>query len=431
MHGIYNHSMRLLLATIAAALLVTGTASASPFVKFGIQDDAYLAPGPSLEPNLQTVDELGVGLVRYIVNWRQIAPRKPRHPASPGDPAYDWTTADATLGALYARGITVLATVVRTPAWANGGLGQNVPPTSRYSLAAFTVAVAKRYPWLHLWEIWNEPNLQSFLKPNSPRLYVQRLLNPAYVELHLLDPANQVAGGATSPRSTSSGLSPVAFMRGMRAAHALLDAYSHHPYPVTRGETPFGFARGVCRFCTGVLTMANLEKLIGEVKRDFGPKRIWLTEYGYETSPPDPTGVSWQLQSQYLAEAARRAAAAPYVDLLVQFMIQDEGRLNGWQSGLISSTGLFKPAFNSFMLPIALAGRTGTRTTIWGQIRPGFGPRTYQLQRQTSAGWTPIGLPALTNTHGTYTRIVSAPAGTRFRVLSLATATASRPVVVR
>ena len=275
-------------------------------------------------------------------------------------------------------------------------LGQNAVPTSKYSLAAFAAAVAKRYPWLRLWEIWNEPNLQSFLKPDSPRLYVQRLLNPAYVELHALNPSNRVAGGATSPRSTSSGLSPVTFMRGMKAARARLDAYSHHPYPVTRGETPSRFARGVCRFCTGVLSLAHLDQLIREVKRDFGPKRIWLTEYGYETNPPDPNGVSWALQSQYLAEAAQRAAAAPYVDMLVQFMLQDEARPNGWQSGLISSTGFPKPAFNSFMLPIAVAARTGRRTTIWGQVRPGFGTRPYQLQRHATGAGQPSASPALT-----------------------------------
>jgi hypothetical protein len=116
--------------------------------------------------------------------------------------------------------------------------------------------------------------------------------------------------------------------------------------------------------------------------------------------------------------------------VLVQFMIQDEFRLKGWQSGLISSTGLPKPSFNSFMLPIAVAGRTGTRTTIWGQVRPGFGRRAYQLQRLTPAGWTPIGGPGMTDVHGTYTRVVSAAAGTRFRVLSPATAGVSRPVVV-
>jgi len=424
--------MRLALATLAAALLVTGTASASPLIRYGVQDDAFLSAGPSLEANLQTLDQLGGGVVRYMVNWRQVAPTKPRHPTNPGDPAYDWTAADATLGALHARGVTVLATLVRTPAWANGGLAQSAIPTSKYALANFAIAVATRYPWLRLWEIWNEPNLQTFLKPNSPQLYVQRVLNPAYAALHLLNPANRVAGGATSPRSTSSGLSPVAFMRGMSAAHARLDAYSHHPYAVTRGETPFAFARGVCRFCTGVLSMAHLDQLIHEVRRDFGPKRIWLTEYGYETSPDDPNGVSWALQSQYLAQAALRAAAAPYVDLLVQFMLQDEARENGWQSGLISSTGMFKPAFNSFMLPIAVAARTGTRTTIWGQVRPGLGPRPYQLERLTTAGWMPVGLPGmLTAANGTYTRVVSAPPGTRFRVVALQTATASRPVIVR
>jgi polysaccharide biosynthesis protein PslG len=422
--------VKLAFATVAVALAVTAGASASPSIRFGIQDDAYLS-GPSLEPGLLTLDQLGVGLVRYMVNWRQVATRKPRHPANPGDRAYDWRDVDATLGALHARRITVLATLVRTPAWANGNRPQNAVPTSKYSLAAFAVAVAKRYPWLRLWEIWNEPNLQSFLKPNSPALYVQRLLNPAYVELHAMNPANRVGGGATSPRSTSSGLSPVTFMRGMRRARARLDAYSHHPYPVTAGETPSKFARGVCRFCTGVLSLAHLEQLIGEVKRDFGPKRIWLTEYGYETNPPDPNGVSWGLQSQYLAEAAMRAAAAPYVDLLIQFMVQDEVRPNGWQSGLIDSTGLPKPAFNSFMLPIAVAARTGMRTTIWGQVRPGAGPRPYQLLRLTPTGWKPVGGPAVTAKNGTYTRIVSAPPGTRFRVLSLQTATPSRPVLVR
>ena len=425
-----NSGVKLAFATLVVALAVTAGASGSPSIRFGIQDDAYLS-GPSLEPGLVTLDQLGVGLVRYMVNWRQVAPRKPRHPANPGDPAYDWTDVDATLGALHARHIRVLATLVRTPVWASESRTPPAVPTSKYALAAFAVAVAKRYPWLRLWEIWNEPNLQSFLRPNSPALYVQRLLNPAYVELHAMNPANKVAGGATSPRSTSTGLSPVKFMRGMLTARARLDAYSHHPYPVSRGETPTRFARGVCRYCTGVLSLAHLDQLIAEVKRDFGPKRIWLTEYGYETNPPDPNGVSWALQSQYLAEAAMRAAAAPYVDLLIQFMVQDEARPKGWQSGLIDSTGLPKPAFNSFMLPIAVAARTGTRTTIWGQVRPGAGARPYQLLRLTASGWKPAGAPAETAANGTYTRVVYAPPGARFRVLSLQTATPSRPVLVR
>ena len=423
--------MKLALAVVVVALLLPAAAGASTSIRYGVQDDAYLSAGPSLEPSLQTLDELGVGLVRYMVNWRQIAPVKPRHPTNPGDKAYDWSGTDATLGALHAHKIQVLVTLFRTPAWANGGKGAVVAPTGRFALADFAIAVAKRYPWLRMWEIWNEPNLQSFLKPNSPQVYVQRLLNPTYVELHALNPANRVAGGATSPRSTATGLSPVTFMRGMKAAHPRLDAYSHHPYPVTPGERPFGFAKGVCRYCTGVLTLANLPKLVAEVRRDFGPKRIWLTEYGYATKPPSPAGVSWNQQAQYLAEAAWRVRSTPYVDVLIQFMLEDESRKNGWTTGLISSTGLLKPSFNSFMMPIVEAARTGLRTTIWGQIRPGTRQRLYQLQRLLPSGWTPVdAASAVTDSTGSYSRVVYALRGARFRVVSLDSGTSSRPITI-
>ena len=76
--------MRVLLATVAAALLVTGTASASPFIRYGVQDDAYLSAGPSLDPNLQTLDQLGVGLVRYMVNWRAGRTDEAAAPNQPG-----------------------------------------------------------------------------------------------------------------------------------------------------------------------------------------------------------------------------------------------------------------------------------------------------------------------------------------------------------
>jgi hypothetical protein len=300
------------LAALAAAvvtLLLPAGSQASPYIRYGVQDDAYLSAGPLLRSRLDTLDRMGAKLVRYTVDWRQIARKKPRRAVNPNDPAYEWTNADAVLKGLHAHGIGVIVALLGTPAWANGGRGANGVPTSKFSLSAFALAVADRYPWVRLWEIWNEPNLRSFLNPNSPKLYVQRLLDPTYAVLKQERFSNRIAGGATSPRPTPSGLSPVAFMRGMRAAHAHLDAYSHHPYPVTRGERPNGFARGVCRYCKGVLTLANLPLLLKEVRRDFGPRRIWLTEYGYQTNPPDRSGVSRSVQARYVAEAALRARA--------------------------------------------------------------------------------------------------------------------------
>ena len=418
------------LAAAAVTLLVPATSSASPYVRFGVQDDAYLSTGPALQGRLETLGRMGAKLVRYTVNWRQIATKKPRKATNPSDPAYDWANADAVLQGLHARKIDVIVTLYGTPAWANGGLGPNGVPTSKWSLSAFVLAVARRYPWVRMWEVWNEPNLRGFLNPNSPALYVGRLLNPTVAVLHAARAGNRIAGGATSPRPTPCGLSPVAFMRGMRAAHARLDAYSHHPYPITPHERPDGFFRNACRYCKGVLTLANLPLLLQEVRRDFGAKRIWLTEYGYQTTPPDRSGVSRSVQAQYLAEAALRAKNARFVDVLIHFMVRDETRLSGWQSGLFTAAGLVKPALNSFMLPIAQAARKGLRTTIWGQVRPGFGKRLYRLQRLANGRWVSVGHPTLTNIRGSYTRVVRATKGTRFRVLWLSTGTASRPIVV-
>ena len=418
------------LTVAAVSLIVPATSAASAYIRYGVQDDAYLSAGPSLEARLGTLDALGAQLVRSMVNWRQIAPTRPRHPADPDDPAYDWTNTDTVLDGLHVHGIAVLVTLYRAPAWANGGRSSNGVPTSKYSLAAFAVAVARRYPWVRLWEVWNEPNLRSFLSPNSPRLYVRRLLNPTYAALHDLSFSNRVAGGATAPRSTRTGLSPVRFMRGMHQAHARLDAYSHHPYPVTPGERPFGFARGVCRYCTGVLTLANLPVLLREVRKDFGPKRIWLTEYSYQTNPPDPGGVSRAVQAQYIAESALRVRYAPFVDILIHFMLRDESRRAGWQSGLFSATGIAKPAFNSFRLPIVQAARRGLRTTIWGQVRPGAGPRWYQLQRLAHGRWAPVGLTSLTSPGGFYTRVVGARRGTRFRIFVFGLNATSRSILI-
>src|SRR5207237_1877017 len=110
----------------------------------------------------------------------------------------------------------------------------------------FVYAAAARFPWVRMWTVWNEPNNRTFAVPVSPSLYVARALNPAYVSLHAASAANQVAGGVTGPRKTPTGMAPLAFMQGMRAAHAKLDAYAQNPYPVERGETPF---KTTCTTC--------------------------------------------------------------------------------------------------------------------------------------------------------------------------------------
>jgi hypothetical protein len=400
---------------VVLALLFAASAAAAPNAAYGIQDDAWLVYGPGTLPDrLTTLDRLGTRLVRFTLRWDKVAPTRPTMPRNPADAAYEWGQFDTVLRALHARGITALVTLYGSPAWANGGHAANWLPSSGF--ADFAYAASKRFPWVHMWTIWNEPNGRTFAVPAAPLAYVRQALNPAYASLHEASAANVVAGGVTSPRRTPSGVSPLAFMRGMKLAGARLDAYAQNPYPVSGGETPF---RATCVRCT-VMTMANLPTIRASVTRYFGAAvPLWLTEYGYQTNPPDRLlGVSYVLQARYIGEAALRVWQQPGVTMLIQFLIRDEPSIGGWQSGLFSAGGAAKPSYDAFALPLAQVSRTGLRAVLWGQVRPGSGARPYVLQMFTGGRWRAVGGTARTDAAGTFLRTVALARGARVRVWS-------------
>ena len=404
-----------LIVLAALALLPAAPAAASSRAAFGIQDDAWLMYGPgSLSERVATLDSLGTHLVRFTLRWNQIATTRPATPRNPADPAYDWGQFDAVLRELHADGIGAVVTLYGSPSWANGGHPPSWLPSAGFSDFAF--AASKRYPWVHQWTVWNEPNGRTFAVPVSPRAYVRQLLNPAYASLHQASASNIVAGGVTSPRKTPTGLSPLAFMLGMKAAGARLDAYAHNPYPVAAGETP---SRSTCRSCD-VLTMASLPAIRASVTRLFGAsKQLWLTEYGYQTNPPDRLlGVSYAKQAAFIGQAAMRVWKQPGVTMLIQFLVRDEPSVGGWQSGLFSAGGAAKPAYHAFALPLAEVSRSGGRVTLWGQVRPGTRSRSYLLQRSLHGTWTSVGGTAHTDSSGTFVRTVTVPRGSAVRIWS-------------
>jgi hypothetical protein len=413
----------------AAAAVFVSHAAAAPGVRFGIQDDAWVASGPgTLQQRLDILQRLGVDVVRYTIHWDQVAPTRPVRALSASDPAYRWSVSDSVLQALRARGIEPVVTLYGTPEWANGGARANVPPTSATAFADFAYATAKRYSFVRLWTIWNEPNQRISLRPASPKLYVTRLLNPGYAAIHRANRRAQVAGGVTAPRGNSGGVAPLTWIRAMKAAHARLDAYAHHPYPSRPSETP---SSGACKSC-GTITMANLDRLLTEVRRDFGRKPVWLTEYGYQTNPPDRTlGVSPAKQALFIGESSLRAYRAPHVTMLIHFLVQDEPDLARFQSGLFTVGGAPKPSASAFPFPLAQASRTGSRVVLWGQVRPRRGVQTYRLQIRRGGAWRWLGGNARTSSLGFFSRAVTAQRGSLVRIWSPTDRAYSWPIVVR
>src|SRR5205085_7353787 len=84
-------------------------AAASPFVRYGIQDDAWLEYGPgTLDARVGELKELGADVVRVTLNWRQVEPRKG---------VDSWARSDPLLRSLRAHGIAPVVTLYGTPRW--------------------------------------------------------------------------------------------------------------------------------------------------------------------------------------------------------------------------------------------------------------------------------------------------------------------------
>jgi hypothetical protein len=391
------------LVSLFALGLATERAHAAKGVQFGIQDDAWLEFGPGrLSDRVAKLDRLGLDVVRVTLNWYRAEPRAGR---------YDWGRSDRLLRALRARGLRPVVTIWGTPGWANGGKGPNVAPRRGLDFQRFVTTASRRYGFVTHWIMWNEPNKATWLKPASPSTYVTRILNPGYRGVKAVGRRDRVAGGVTGPRGGRGGTSPVVFIRGMDRAGAKLDAYAHHPYPVFPGDTPFV---GGCK-CP-ILTMARLERLLRIVGAAFPSARIWLTEYAYQTNPPDRFGVSPELQARYIGEAARRVYTASRVDMLIHYLYRDEPNPARWQSGLETIDGRPKPALYATMFPLAQVSRRGDRVTVWGQVRPGEGRQRYVLQQRVSGRWVNVGQSATTDRKGYFRRTVRAPKGTQLRV---------------
>ena len=367
-----------LLAAVLAVLaaLAPGAASGSRQLQVGLTDHAAAL---NADPKFfTTVGQLHAEVLRVNLYWGGplgVSRRRPVNGADPGDPSYDWRRYDRLVFNAARQRIRIAFSIFATPAWANRGRGRNRPPDNPVHLEKFAYAAAARYsgtwqrreddarlPPVRLWIAWNEPNLNLGLVPQfrkvngkwriqSARDYA-KICNAIYDGVHVTGLTGQkVACGVTAPRGNNApnqrrpSVSPVAFLRAMkRYGVRTFDAYAHQPYyggPRETPSTPPGARTAV--------TLGNIDVLVKEVTRLFGPRRIWLTEYGYQTRPPDLTfGVSWARQARYLAQAYAIARAHPRIDMLLWFLLRDEDRLDGWQSGLVTANGKRKPAFEAF-----------------------------------------------------------------------------------
>jgi hypothetical protein len=359
-----------------AATVKAEQAQAARGMLVGIYDPVQPLAAP--EKTFDTLAKLRAQIIRLNLDWNLIARKKPATPTDPADPAYDWATYDRAVLNAADKKIQVVFTVYGTPRWAQGKKkGVNRAPAKMSSLRYFALAAAKRYsgkfkrddgttlPKVRKWLAWNEPNNPLFLSPQWQKVGKRRYIPIAarnYVGIcravhqgiHASHLSKQVvACGATDPRGNNAArsrrpsISPIAFLTAIHKYGLKkrdFDVYAHHPYYGSPRESPTTKPKG-----KQTITLANLGLLTRLLGHYYGGKKLWITEYGYQTRPPDRLfGVSWVRQAKYLTQAYKIARKNPRVTMMLWFLLRDEGRLGGWQSGLFTAGGKKKPAYNAF-----------------------------------------------------------------------------------
>jgi hypothetical protein len=352
-----------LIAAIGITAALASTAAAGERMWMGFHDDPVLRYEGDRQNQLTlTAQPNGATMIRTLVVWANIAPTRPSTASDPFDPAYRWDDLDEIVRNAQTRGQEVLMTIWGTPGWANGNKKPQFVPTNMADFTAFTRALAARYsgnnsgyPYVGFYGIWNESNLGSFLQPQfnasgkivSPANYA-RLAAAGIAGLKAGNPKALVAIGETSSNGRDkkrAGLTdtvaPATFAKGVAAANKRLkfDAWAQHPYPFPVSSPPTQKAR------YPNVTLTSLPRFGKDLDTWFGRRNIpiWVTEYGHETKPGEPKGVSEAQQAAYVQRAIAIARANPRVPVFIWFVFQDsQGSL--WQSGLYRANGTAKPA---------------------------------------------------------------------------------------
>jgi hypothetical protein len=365
-------ALLVIMLSIVAASARPDQAQAARRMLVGMYDPVQ--PIISPDKTFATLANLRAQVLRMDLNWGgYVAKKKPKNAVDPNDPAYNWDIYDQFVINAHKHKMAVLFTIYGTPAWASGVQKLNRVPKKMLYLRQFAYAAAKRYsgtfkrpdgvvlPAVRKWLAWNEPNNPVFLRPQWTRVgkrnipmaaknYAQ-MCTAVWSGVHATHLKETVACGATDPkgnnkaRSSRPSIAPLTFLSALkRYGLRHFDVYAHHPYYASPTESPAAPPKSKT-----TVTLGNINVLITLLTRLYGNKPLWITEYGYQTRPPDPHfGVSWTNQARYLTQAYAIARKNPRIGLMLWFLLRDESRLAGWQSGLMTVSGKHKPAYNAF-----------------------------------------------------------------------------------
>ena len=259
---------------------------------------------------------------------------------------------------------------------------------------------------------WNEPNLRRYLSPQFQRRRLvstkryAKMLNAFAQSVHGVHRDNIVVGGLLAPLNGQHGAGALKFMRSIfciarKGRHLVstcrtrlqFDAWAIHPYtsggPTHRAHGHDGAALGNLPDARAILRAAIRARHVKSSKR----VRLWVTEFSWDSKPPDPLGVPIRLETRWVAEALYRTWKA-HVPLLTWLQLRDmPRRTNPYQAGLYYRGRSYakarpKPVLKAFQFPF-VAHRSPRSFFVWGRT-PKSDARSVSIQLSRGRGWKRI-----------------------------------------
>ncbi len=305
-----------LLAAVAALAVAPAANAAEPGVNLA---------GVPTTAEIDVAAATGAKTARIFVLWKDIEPAQggALHTESYARIASD----------LAARGMKAVFVVIRTPAWANGGAGENAPPTNPADMASFLQRFAAT-PGIQGnvagYEIWNEQDEDHFWHQTSgsrPATYAA-LVNAVGHAIQRRRPAGQVDPRPDDRQQLQ--LPQQLYEAGIdKSAY---DAIAVHTDTACLDRGPYSFYRDAGRIAR--FTFLGYREVRATALANGDDKPIWMTELGWTTTGEakcergmwagqKPAGVNQADQAKFLQQAFNCMAEDPYVTVAQWFTLRD------------------------------------------------------------------------------------------------------------
>jgi hypothetical protein len=210
------------------------------------------------------------------------------------------------------------------------------------------------------------------------------------------------------------------------------DGWAHHPY--SQNERPPRVSDpkkepGDLRLADMPVLAKTLDRLVRMGRLAPGDRKIYLTEFGYETKGiPGRPRVNETQQARWMTWAEYIADRVPAVKSFAQFLLRDQPpspvrvsqsdkRPYGeYSTGLLHIDGTEKVVARTFLAGLFAQRRPKGKVLIYGRLRLGAGQKVVVLQRQVKGGaWKRVARLALDG-RSAFTLTITHRPGAMYRI---------------